>query len=95
MSEAIQNDDGFYQKQRIWVAALWQAGQQGVEGMALVLVAETIHSRRRFYRAADADSLYLKPEARWCSFRLVKASMMLRWVLRPLRRLSCAATVLN
>ena len=41
--------DARYRQQRIRVAALWQpVSEEGVNGMALVLVAETLNSRRAF-----------------------------------------------
>ena len=79
--------DGLYQKQRIRVAALWQpVSESGVEGMALVLVAETIHSREAFAQGLMRTALL--SQSALVFITLLLASMMLRRVLRPLRRLS-------
>ncbi|WP_288431025.1 sensor histidine kinase [uncultured Pantoea sp.] len=91
MSEAypalVHFYDGFYQKQRIRVAALWQpVSEAGVEGMALVLVAETIHSREAFAQGLMRTALL--SQSALVLIALLLASMMLRRVLRPLRRLS-------
>ncbi|MDZ7277812.1 sensor histidine kinase N-terminal domain-containing protein [Pantoea eucrina] len=79
--------DAHYRKQPIRVAALWQpVSEQGVEGMALVLVAETLNSRHAF-----AESLLhtaLISQSFLVLMTLLLASLLLRKVLRPLRRLS-------
>lgn len=79
--------DAHYRRQPIRVAALWQpVNEEGVEGMALVLVAETLNSRHAF-----ADSLLrtaLISQSFLVLITLLLAGMLLRRVLRPLRRLS-------
>lgn len=79
--------DARYRKQPIRVAALWQpVSEAGVEGMALVLVAETLNSRHAF-----ADSLLrtaLISQSFLVLMTLLLAGLLLRKVLRPLRRLS-------
>ncbi len=79
--------DAHYRRQPIRVAALWQpVNDEGVEGMALVLVAETLNSRHAF-----ADSLLrtaLISQSFLVLITLLLAGMLLRRVLRPLRRLS-------
>jgi len=79
--------DAHYRRQPIRVAALWQpVNEEGVEGMALVLVAETLTSRHAF-----ADSLLrtaLISQSFLVLITLLLAGMLLRRVLRPLRRLS-------
>lgn len=79
--------DASYRKQPIRVAALWQpVNEQDVAGMALVLVAETLNSRHFF-----ADSLLrtaLISQSFLLLITLLLASLLLRKVLRPLRRLS-------
>uniref|UniRef100_UPI002898C13D sensor histidine kinase n=1 Tax=Pantoea vagans TaxID=470934 RepID=UPI002898C13D len=79
--------DGRYHQQRIRVAALWQpVSEAGVEGMALVLVAETINSRQEFARRLMHTALI--SQSALVLVTLLLASLMLRRVLRPLRRLS-------
>ncbi|KHE00088.1 histidine kinase [Pantoea stewartii] len=79
--------DGYYQKQRIRVAALWQpVSETGAEGMALVLVAETIHSREAFAKGLMRTALL--SQSALVLIAVLLASLMLRRVLRPLRRLS-------
>jgi len=79
--------DGRYHQHRIRVAALWQpVSEAGVEGMALVLVAETINSRQEF--ASRLMRTALISQSGLVLMTLVLASLMLRRVLRPLRRLS-------
>ncbi|MDJ0023168.1 sensor histidine kinase N-terminal domain-containing protein [Pantoea eucrina] len=79
--------DAHYRRQPIRVAALWQpVNEEGVEGMALVLVAETLNSRHAF-----ADSLLrtaLISQSFLVLITLLLAGMLLRRGLRPLRRLS-------
>lgn len=79
--------DAHYRKQPIRVAALWQpVNEEGVQGMALVLVAETLNSRHAF-----ADSLLrtaLISQSFLVLITLLLAGLLLRKVLRPLRRLS-------
>lgn len=79
--------DADYMQQRIRVAALWQpVSEAGFEGMALVLVAETVHSRQAF-----ADGLLrtaLLSQSLLVIMTLLLAGLMLRKVLRPLRQLS-------
>lgn len=79
--------DAHYRRQPIRVAALWQpVNEEGVEGMALVLVAETLNSRHAF-----ADSLLrtaLISQSFLVLITLLLAGLLLRRVLRPLRRLS-------
>jgi len=79
--------DARYRQQRIRVAALWQpVSEEGVNGMALVLVAETLNSRRAF-----ADGLLhtaLLSQTFLVLVTLLLAGLMLRRVLRPLRQLS-------
>lgn len=76
-----------YKQQRIRVAALWQpVSEEGFEGMALVLVAETVNSRQAF-----ADGILrtaLLSQSLLVLMTLLLAGLMLRRVLRPLRRLS-------
>jgi len=79
--------DGRYHQHRIRVAALWQpVSEAGVEGMALVLVAETINSRQEF--ASGLMRTALISQSGLVLMTLLLASLMLRRVLRPLRRLS-------
>jgi len=79
--------DGRYHQHRIRVAALWQpVSEAGVEGMALVLVAETINSRQEF--ASRLMRTALISQSGLVLMTLLLASLMLRRVLRPLRRLS-------
>ncbi|QDY42554.1 sensor histidine kinase [Candidatus Pantoea soli] len=79
--------DARYRRQPIRIAALWQpVSEEGVEGMALVLVAETLNSRHAF-----AESLLrtaLVSQSFLVLMTLLLASLLLRKVLRPLRRLS-------
>ena len=79
--------DADYMQQRIRVAALWQpVSEEGFEGMALVLVAETVNSRQAF-----ADGLLrtaLLSQSLLVIMTLLLAGLMLRKVLRPLRQLS-------
>jgi len=79
--------DGRYHQHRIRVAALWQpVSEAGVEGMALVLVAETNNSRQEF--ASRLMRTALISQSGLVLMTLLLASLMLRRVLRPLRRLS-------
>jgi len=79
--------DGRYHQHRIRVAALWQpVSEAGVDGMALVLVAETINSRQEFARQLMQTALI--SQSGLVLMTLLLASLMLRRVLRPLRRLS-------
>ena len=79
--------DARYHQQPIRIAALWQPiSDAGVQGMALVLVAETLNSRQAF-----ADSLLrtaLLSQSLLVLMTLLLAGLLLRRVLRPLRRLS-------
>lgn len=79
--------DAYYRKQPIRIAALWQpVNEGGVTGMALVMVAETLNSRHGF-----AESLLrtaLVSQSFLVLITLLLASLLLRKVLRPLRRLS-------
>lgn len=79
--------DGRYHQHRIRVAALWQpVSEADVEGMALVLVAETINSRQEF--ASRLMRTALISQSVLVLMTILLASLMLRRVLRPLRRLS-------
>ncbi|MDI9276536.1 sensor histidine kinase N-terminal domain-containing protein [Pantoea sp. EABMAA-21] len=79
--------DGSYRKQPIRIAALWQpVNEQGVEGMALVLVAETLNSRHGFAEGLLRTALI--SQSFLVLITLLLASLLLRKVLRPLRRLS-------
>jgi len=79
--------DAYYRKQPIRVAALWQpVNEQGIEGMALVLVAETLNSRHAFAESLLRTALI--SQSFLVLITLLLAGMMLRRVLRPLRRLS-------
>ncbi|MGK3141444.1 sensor histidine kinase [Pantoea sp. C2G6] len=79
--------DGRYRQHRIRVAALWQpVSEAGVEGMALILVAETVNSRQEFARGLMRTALI--SQSGLVLMTLLLASLMLRRVLRPLRRLS-------
>jgi len=76
-----------YHQRPIRVAALWQpVSDAGVQGMALVLVAETLNSRQAF-----ADGLLrtaLLSQSLLVLITLLLAGLLLRRVLRPLKRLS-------
>lgn len=79
--------DANYRKQPIRAAALWQpVNEAGVEGMALVLVAETLNSRHAF--AERLLKTALVSQSFLVLIALVLASLLLQKVLRPLRRLS-------
>lgn len=76
-----------YHQRPIRIAALWQpVSDAGVQGMALVLVAETLNSRQAF-----ADGLLrtaLLSQSLLVLITLLLAGLLLRRVLRPLRQLS-------
>jgi len=79
--------DAHYRKQPIRVAALWQpVSEEGVEGMVLVLVAETLNSRHAFAERLLHTALI--SQSFLVLMTLLLASLLLRKVLRPLRRLS-------
>lgn len=79
--------DARYKQQRIRVAALWQpVSEAGFEGMALVLVAETVNSRQAFAEGILRTALL--SQSVLVLMTLLLAGLMLRRVLRPLRRLS-------
>ena len=79
--------DARYHQQRIRVAALWQpVSEAGVNGMALVLVAETLNSRQAFAEGLLRTALL--SQSFLVLITLLLAGLMLRRVLRPLRRLS-------
>ncbi len=79
--------DAYYHNMSIRVAALWQpVSEEGVQGMALVLVAETLNSRHTF--AEGLLRTVLISQSVLVLITLLLASWLLRKVLRPLRRLS-------
>lgn len=79
--------DARYHQQRIRIAALWQpVNEAGVDGMALVLVAETLNSRQAFAEGLLRTALL--SQSCLVLVTLLLAGLMLRRVLRPLRRLS-------
>lgn len=79
--------DGDYHGLPIRVAALWQPVNEGsVEGMALILVAETLNSRRDF--AGGLLYTAILSQGALVLMTLLLAGWVLRKVLRPLRRLS-------
>lgn len=79
--------DATYNKLPIRVAALWQpVNEEGVEGMALILVAETLTSREAFARQLLHTALL--SQGGLVLITLLLASGMLRKILRPLRQLS-------
>lgn len=76
-----------YQSLPIRIAALWQpVSEQGFEGMALVIVGETLNSR--VLMAAGLLRTALWSQGVLVLATLLLASLMLRRLLRPLRRLS-------
>ncbi len=78
---------GHYHGLPIRVAALWQPVNEGsVEGMALILVAETLNSRRDF--AGGLLYTAILSQGALVLITLLLAGWVLRKVLRPLRRLS-------
>ncbi|ADU70067.1 sensor histidine kinase [Pantoea sp. At-9b] len=79
--------DGRYRQQPIRVVALWQpVSDEGVQGMALVLVAETLNSRHAFAEGLLRTALI--SQSILVLMTLLLAGWLLRKVLRPLRRLS-------
>nr|WP_310615620.1 sensor histidine kinase N-terminal domain-containing protein [Pantoea cypripedii] len=79
--------DARYRQQPIRVVALWQpVSEEGVEGMALVLVAETLNSRHAFAEGLLRTALI--SQSILVLITLILAGWLLRKVLRPLRRLS-------
>ncbi|ERK11164.1 Tricarboxylate transport sensor protein TctE [Pantoea sp. AS-PWVM4] len=79
--------DARYHLQPIRVAALWQpVSDEGVQGMALVLVAETLNSRHAFAEGLLRTALI--SQSILVLITLLLAGWLLRKVLRPLRRLS-------
>lgn len=79
--------DAHYHQQPIRVAALWQpVNESGVEGMALVLVAETLNSRQNFARSLLETALL--SQGALVLVTLLLSVLLLRRILRPLRRLS-------
>ena len=79
--------DAHYHNMPIRIAALWQpVSEEGVEGMALVLVAETLNSRHAFAEGLLRTALI--SQSVLVLMTLLLASWLLRKVLRPLRRLS-------
>lgn len=79
--------DAHYHRQPIRVAALWQPiSAEGVEGMALVLVAETLNSRHAFAEGLLRTALI--SQSILVLMTLLLVGWLLRKVLRPLRRLS-------
>ena len=79
--------DGRYRQQPIRIAALWQPiSEAGAEGMALIIVAETLNSRQEFAQGLMRTALL--SQSVLVLMTLLLAGLMLRRVLRPLRRLS-------
>ncbi|MEG3131230.1 sensor histidine kinase N-terminal domain-containing protein [Pantoea cypripedii] len=79
--------DARYRQQPIRVVALWQPiSEEGVQGMALVLVAETLNSRHAFAEGLLRTALI--SQSILVLITLILAGWLLRKVLRPLRRLS-------
>ncbi|MDE1184859.1 MAG: sensor histidine kinase N-terminal domain-containing protein [Pantoea sp.] len=79
--------DARYRQQPIRVVALWQPiSEEGVEGMALVLVAETLNSRHAFAEGLLRTALI--SQSILVLITLILAGLLSRKVLRPLRRLS-------
>lgn len=79
--------DAEYQGAPIRIAALWQpVSEEGVSGMALILVAETLRSRHEFAVGLLRTAFY--SQGALVLITLLLAGLMLRKVLRPLRRLS-------
>jgi len=79
--------DADYHQTPIRIAALWQpVSEEGVSGMALILVAETLTSRQQF--AAGLLRTAIWSQGSLVLITLLLAGLMLRKVLRPLRRLS-------
>jgi len=79
--------DADYRHTPIRIAALWQpVSEEGIGGMALILVAETLTSRQQF--AAGLLRTAIWSQGLLVLITLLLAGLMLRKVLRPLRRLS-------
>ncbi|MBN7122955.1 histidine kinase [Erwinia billingiae] len=79
--------DATYRNQPIRVAALWQPiSDARLQGMALILVAETLTSREEF--AGKLLKTALLSQGALVLMTLLLAAWMLKKVLRPLRRLS-------
>lgn len=79
--------DATYRQQPIRVAALWQpVSEENLQGMALILVAETLTSREEF--AGKLLKTALLSQGALVLMTLLLAAWMLKKVLRPLRRLS-------
>ena len=79
--------DAEYHQAPIRIAALWQpVSEEGVGGMALILVAETLTSRQQF--AAGLLRTAIWSQGALVLITLLLVGLMLRKVLRPLRRLS-------
>ncbi|PKH24445.1 histidine kinase [Enterobacterales bacterium CwR94] len=79
--------DARYRALPIRVAALWQpVSEAGFEGMALILVAETLTSREAFARRLLLTAI--ASQGALVLVALLLVALMLRRVLRPLRQLS-------
>ncbi|WP_075181344.1 sensor histidine kinase [Pantoea sp. 1.19] len=79
--------DARYRRQPIRIAALWQpVNEGGVEGMALILVAETLNSRREFARNLLMTALF--SQSALVLITLLLVALLIRRLLRPLRHLS-------
>ncbi|GAB7259165.1 sensor histidine kinase [Dickeya ananatis] len=79
--------DAHYHGRAIRVAALWQpVNESGVEGMVLILVAETLRSREAF--AHQQWLIALISQSALVLLALLLVLLLFRKLLRPLRQLS-------